>query len=157
MLRRLPVPFSTEEGESIKSETNTDVNAYRLLLEAEGVVDESGPRRSPAIERAEKPTAEPQSYFPARDDRVTVLAAHGPGADGRVRSWIDAGWRGLLPAAALADDSADAQARALVERYRQALEQKKVEAVAELSMSFSARQREALQAYFDNANDLQIE
>ena len=40
MLRRLRVKLSPEEGTSIQTETNTDVDAYRLLLETEGVVGE---------------------------------------------------------------------------------------------------------------------
>ena len=41
MLRRLRVQVSPEEGESIQTETNTDVDAYRLLLESEGIVEPS--------------------------------------------------------------------------------------------------------------------
>src|SRR4030095_964022 len=59
--------------------------------------------------------------------------------------------------ASAAEDDTEVNVRALVERYRQALQSKEVDAVARLSVSFSQRQRDALQAYFDNARDLQIE
>jgi hypothetical protein len=146
MLRRLPVPFSTEEGESIQSETNTDVNAYRLLLEAEGVVDDAGAGDQPAIKRAQQPTAEPQSYFKR------------PGVSSAMARALAVLAGALMPATAwAADERADAAVRALIETYRQALEGKAVERVAQLSVLFTQRQRDALQAYFDNAAELQIE
>jgi TolB-like protein len=104
MLRRLPVPFSTEEGESIQRETNTDVNAYRLLLEAEGVVDDPRAGDQPAIKRAQKPTAEPQSYF--KRPRVPSAMARA------LAVLVDA----LMPATAWAEDEqVEAAVRALVE------------------------------------------
>jgi hypothetical protein len=164
MLRRLPVPFSTEEGESIQSETNTDVNAYRLLLEAEGVVEDT----APPVERAQKPTAEPQSYFRTEDRGVRtemVLDARSgvrPPQSSvlRPQSWaILAALVGALmpPAARAGDPPAEAEVRALVESYRQALESKAIEQIAQLTASFTPRQRQALQAYFDNAADLRVE
>lgn len=180
MLRRLPVPFSTEEGESIQSETNTDVNAYRLLLEAEGVVEEPAPGSPPTIKRAQKPTAEPQSYFrteqqglrtelarsgfregepPCEPVRGPALVHRGGSAGASPSQSVASALLALVtPAQAQAQEIVgDAEVRALVERYRQALESKAVERVAELSAGFSARQREALQAYFDNSAELVIE
>jgi TolB-like protein len=53
MLRRLRVQLSPEEGQSIQKQTNTDVDAYRLLLEAEGIVEPSprAERTQPKRER----------------------------------------------------------------------------------------------------------
>lgn len=162
MLRRLPVPFSTEEGESIQRETNTDVNAYRLLLEAEGVVDDSGGEPSPAIKRAQKPTAEPQSYIRTEGrglrTEIALLDSDTQSSALSPQSLLAVLLNTLTPAAAHAQEpAAEAEVYALVEKYRQALESKAIERVAELSAGFSARQREALQAYFDNAADLVIE
>jgi TolB-like protein len=133
MLRRLRVQVSPEEGESIKTETNTDVDAYRLLLEAEGVVQPSP--------RAQRTRPQPTGPRSALDDALHRLAA-------------------LLVAPARADEvdaTVEAQVRAFLDRYRQALEQKNVDDVAKLYVSFSPRQREALQGYLATAKDLAVE
>ena len=132
MLRRLRVQVSPEEGESIETETNTDVDAYRLLLEAEGLVEPS-----PRAERTRRKT-----------ERHSALR----------RAW-DA-----LAAVAVSEARADAvtpeveqQVGALLERYRLALESKDLDAVAATSVTFTERQRTALQKYLANARDLVVE
>lgn len=132
MLRRLRVQVSPEEGESIKTETNTDVDAYRLLLEAEGIVEPS-----PRAERTRRKPG-PRS---AIDDVLHAVAGL------------------FVPPAYAAEVSAEAdeQIRAMLERYRQAVEVKNVDAVAALYVAFSERQRDALRAYLATANDLVVE
>ena len=132
MLRRLRVQVSPEEGESIQTETNTDVDAYRLLLESEGIVEQPTPRAQ-------------RSPTPARHSSIDRLLDYF--ADGGARP-------------AYADDApaeVDTQVREFLERYRHALEAKDVDAVASMYTSFSDRQRAALRSYLDNANDLTIE
>lgn len=80
MLRRLRVQLSPEEGQSIVADTNTDVDAYRLLLESEGVVDDTpvAPPPSPSHHSRGTPWLEwlfPVAYAaePADDVRVLVL------------------------------------------------------------------------------------
>jgi TolB-like protein len=132
MLRRLRVQVSPEEGESIETETNTDVDAYRLLLEAEGVVEPS-----PRVERTRKKTERHSSLAPV--------------------------WRylaGLAVSEAHAEQMTpeiEQQVRALLERYRKALESKNLDEVAAVYVSFSERQRKALQTYLNNAKDLVVE
>ncbi len=132
MLRRLKVQVSPEEGESIEKQTNTDVDAYRLLLEAEGVVEPS-PRAERTRRRADK-----QSWLGGALERVAALVVAPAGAEEVTAS-------------------VDQEVRALLERYRLALQQKDLDAVAALSVSFSDRQRAALRAYFANADNFVVE
>lgn len=134
MLRRLPVELSPEEGKSIQGETNTDVDAYRLLLETEGVVGEPE-RHSP---RTPTPVG-PQSRAA---DHLFKFAT-------------------LLSSPAYAEEAADAvvdtQVREMLEEYRGALQQKDLDRLAALYVTFSARQREALHEYLQNAAGLIVE
>jgi len=133
MLRRLRVQLSPEEGESIQTETNTDVDAYRLLLESEGIVEPSP--------RAERTRPKPPAPHSALDRLLERFAT-------------------LVGGAAYADElspEVDVQVRDLLEHYRRALQIKSVDEVAALYVSFSERQREALGGYLANANDLTVE
>jgi TolB-like protein len=132
MLRRLRVQVSPEEGASITNETNTNVDAYRLLLEAEGVV-----APSPRAERTQR-KPEPRSALDSLLERVASL----------------------ITATAHASElspEVEQQVRALLERYRQAVETKNIDEVARLYVSFSDRQQAALRAYLANATDLSVE
>jgi len=135
----LRVRLTPEEGTSIQNETNTDVDAYRLLLEAEGVVGAAEPsaRVSPTP-GATGTVREPQSFL--------------EGA-GRTFAGLVVG----VARAADADDEAAAAVRQALEEYRLALEQKNLDRLAELYTSFSARQHDALRAYLDNAEGLTVE
>jgi len=135
MLRRLRVELSPAEGASIETKTNTNVDAYRLLLEAEGVVAEPSP--SPTTSQSAPPVG-PQSRWRGSLRRlaarlVAPAYAEEPGAD------------------------QTEQVRRVLEAYRQALEHKDLDRLAALYVSFSARQREALRAYLDNATNLTVE
>ncbi len=132
MLRRLRVDLSPAEGESIQNKSNTNVDAYRLLLESEGVVEEGAPRAT-----APPPSpVTPQSHSDARD-------------------WTF-GFVGRALAADLENDTSTA-ARDLLERYRSALERKDLDSLSALYVAFSARQREALRTYLESATDLRVE
>jgi TolB-like protein len=132
MLRRLRVQVSPEEGESIQSETNTDVDAYRLLLEAEGVL-----QPSPRAERT-RPKTQRRS---AIDSMLRGLAA-------------------LTVGEARADEvtpAVEQQVRDLLDVYRQALQTKNIDEVASVYVAFSERQKTALSTYLANAKDLVVE
>ncbi|MFN8640571.1 MAG: hypothetical protein U0802_02495 [Candidatus Binatia bacterium] len=132
MPRRLRVQLSPEEGQSIEKQTNTDVDAYRLLLEAEGVV-----APSPRAERTQ----------PKRQRRSAV--------DRLVDRFASA-----LLSTARADEvpaDLDRQVRELLERYRRAVESKSLDDVATVYVTFSDRQRTALRTYLATANDLEVE
>jgi uncharacterized caspase-like protein len=132
MLRRLRVQVSAAEGESIQTETNTDVDAYRLLLESEGLI---------APEAAAQPT-------PTAGDRA-------------IHSWLDllvgAAHAQEAPTPAANAAIRDQQIAAFLERLRAAIESKDASRVAESYLEFSDRQREALQSYLDAADNLEIE
>ena len=123
-LRNLPPPTKFTIGD-----------AYRLLLQAEGIVDEGVATRPTASPSA---TGEPHS---AVDGWLWRYAAH------------------LIPVADAAEPEPDVEAevRAFLEEYRRAHEQKDLERLANLYVSFSDRQRNALRAYLDNANGLVVE
>jgi TolB-like protein len=130
MLRRLRVQVSAAEGESIQTETNTDVDAYRLLLESEGLL------APPANAAAPSPTS-------GRDN---------------LGGWLDLFaapvYADDLHTAATADLG---RVDEFLERLRTALEAKDAARVAENYVSFSTRQQQALQAYLDAAENLAIE
>jgi len=133
MLRRLPVEVSVEEGKSIETRTNTNVDAYRLLLEAEGVVEQTAP-------------ASPR---PSATGTTT-----GPQSRIELPSWLWA--RSAYAAETPAADTA-AEVRGFLDDYRRALESKDLDALANLYVSFSARQRDALRLYLDSADHLVIQ
>ncbi|MGD9763895.1 MAG: caspase family protein [Candidatus Binatia bacterium] len=133
MLRRLRVQISPEEGASIENQTNTDVDAYRLLLESEGLGAPSPPRASRT-----KPKSEPRSH---RGDLLH-----------RTAQW-------LLRAAHAEEVTPEVQqeVRALIEHYREALQRKDIDEIADLYVSFSERQRNALEQYLADATDLVVD
>jgi uncharacterized caspase-like protein len=131
ILQQLPVQVSADEGQSIREETNTNVNAYRLLLEAQGRAEQPTPlSRRRTIPKASAPAAEPQSLL---------------------WGW----WRTAL--AAEPDSSRKAEILGLLQEYRRAHQQKNMEGVAALYVSVSKRQRDALRAYLENAVNLTVE
>jgi uncharacterized caspase-like protein len=160
MLRRLPVELSATEGKSIQENTNTNVNAYRLLLEAEGVAEEPVPN-TPAPTSRRRGNVEPQSQ---RDDgtegrgRKTELVALWP-HDSALSAQHSAVGTLLWAIAFAAEPVADTKAEVLhsLEEYRQALEEKDLDRLSALYVSFSTRQRDALRAYLENATELKVE
>ena len=134
MLRRLPVELSAEEGKSIQGETNTDVDAYRLLLETEGVVGEA-----------------------ARPNPKTPTSPPGPQSHAAEHLWKFAALLSPPAYAQEPDPTVDAQVRQVLEEYRGALQQKDLDRLAALYVAFSPRQREALREYLQNAAGLIVE
>ncbi|MFQ5664935.1 MAG: caspase family protein [Candidatus Binatia bacterium] len=140
MLRRLPVELSPEERKLIRTETNTDVDAYRLLLETEGVVERQTPPRARATPPlVPGPTAEPQSR---REQSIWRFAFR---------------WGAAAYAAEPTRGTVEADVRDVLEQYRGALEDKDVDRLAALYVSFSARRRDALRAYLQNASGLTVQ
>ncbi len=133
MLRRLRVQVSAAEGQSIQTETNTDVDAYRLLLESEGLIpaDTNTP-----------PTPTPSDH-----------------ALGALLELFVATAQAQEPPSISADLSPpqDQQIAELLESLRAAIESKDVDQVAAAYLKFSDRQRRAIQAYMDAAENLEIE
>ena len=159
MLRRLRVKLSPEEGHSIENGSNSDVDAYRLLLDTEEAFDEPTPtphRPTPLVapqSRREDGVAPRRSVL-AVSSALAMLVEHS-----------------VLPSASLAMDvlpasvahaeespgETESAVRKLFEEYQQALQAKDVDHLATLYVSFSDRRREALRAYFDNARAYEAE
>ncbi|MFI5398746.1 MAG: caspase family protein [Candidatus Binatia bacterium] len=158
ILRRLPVEVSAAEGKSIKEETNTSVDAYKLLLEAEGV----SKQQTPPVRQVTPPgSREPQSTL---DVPTSGIAGRRPGADnaGAVvlsRSRALEPWALLSGVAYAVEAESDTKTEILksLEEYRQALEHKDLDTLAALYAVFPDRQREALRAYLANAVDLKVD
>jgi uncharacterized caspase-like protein/TolB-like protein len=131
MLRRLQVEVSAQEGASIETRSNTSVDAYRLLLESEGLV---GERPTPAARGARSPLSQ-----------------------GATRWWRYAALLSTPALAADVDPDLVAEAEQLLEAYRRALEDKDVDRLAALYVSFSPRQRDAVRVYLENATGLTVE
>jgi uncharacterized caspase-like protein/TolB-like protein len=137
MLRRMHVSPPGEARDSAETRTNTDVNAYRLLLESEGEVDEPTPpaRVAPASKR---PTPERRSLFQAAGEQLASL----------------------LISAAHAEPPADpmhSEIHQLLDEYRLALERKDLQQLATLYREFPDKRRDTMRQYFDNARDLRVE
>jgi TolB-like protein len=141
MLRRLRVQVSAEEGASIQTRTNTDVDAYRLLLEAEGIVG-STPETTPT--QSSRPTEESRSNLESTP--LSLWWSFFPGVAQAVETPPITG-----------ETSLDEQVRVMLEEYRRALEEKAVDRVAALYASFSPRQRDALSGYLEAATELSVE
>ena len=166
MLRRLRVKLSPEEGTSIENGSNRDVDAYRLLLDTEEAFDE--PPATPVLTpRRPTPADAPHARSEEGAGRRSVWAA----VSSMLAMLVEhtalpsvstpAGLLALVPPGAVyAEESAgetENAVRKLFEEYQQALQAKDVDHLAMLYVSFSARRREALRAYFDNALDYSAE
>ena len=140
MLRRLRVEVSPDEGASIEQRTNTNVDAYRLLLESEGIVEEPSP--APPMPAHTGAPSTPHAWW---RDGLQAFAAN----------VVDRAIGRAIAAEPTGDPAIEV--RQVIEEYRAALERKDLDRLAALYVSFSARQRDALRAYLDNATGLTVE
>lgn len=131
MLGRLRVQPSSEEEHQLQTEGNTDVDAYRMLLETEGVMKD----RTPPMAAA--PT-------PERHSRLGLP------------EWLLVTMRGTAEAAEPPPEIAIA-VRQTVEEFRQALVRKDLARLESLYVSFSEKHRAVLEAYLRNADELTVE
>ncbi|HVM96032.1 MAG TPA: caspase family protein [Candidatus Acidoferrales bacterium] len=139
VLSRMHVSLSPEEGSSIGRKTNTDVNAYRLLLETEDVVENPTPsRRKRATPSAKRSRPGPRSGWEEPWYR-------------HVLNFASIAYAGELPS-----DAQD-EVRKLIEEYRQALERKDLDRLETLYVTFPGKRRDSLRQYFENARQLSVE
>jgi TolB-like protein len=131
MLTRLRVQPSSEEEQRLQKDTSTDVDAYRLLLETEGVMSDRTPVKAPT------PTPQPQSRLSVPHSLLALLSS---------------------PAQA-AEPPPEVAAAVLqtIEAFRDALEQKDFTQLAALYVTFSDKHRAVLDAYLRNADELRVE
>jgi TolB-like protein len=137
MLSRLRVQASSEEELRIQKEGSTDIDAYRLLLETEGVVDDRTPPRATA------PTAVPQPT-PERHSRLGLLH--------RLLAQLRSSAQAAEP-----PPEVTTAVRQTIEAFRQALEHKDLARLASLYVAFSEKHRAVLEAYLRNADELTVE
>jgi serine/threonine-protein kinase len=147
LMARLGVTPPLPEPEAAQAAAgDTDLDNYRLLLEAEGRDGASQPAPAPTTPRKDKGrhgSAEPPSR--AIDD---VAAAILRVVDVPVAVALD------VPAERVA--SAEQEIRETLERYRRACEQKDLTALEDIYDHLTPSQIDANRRYFDNAGDLQV-
>ena len=131
ILSRLRVQPSSDEERRLQKDSSTDIDAYRLLLETEGVVNDRTPISVPT------PTPEQHSRLDLPE-------------------WLLAPLRGTAHAAEPPPEVATA-VRQTLEAFRDALERKDFTRLASLYVSFSEKHRAVLEAYLRNADELTIE
>ncbi len=142
ILGKLEIGASNSELSAIAESNRSEnqelaIDAYRLLLQSEGIDD--------AAEMEKTEGAEPQAKAPRH------LLDQSPHI---VKSWLPR----LLVAAASAEEVSQAdQVMNVLERYRAALEENDFEAIVRIRGGLTTRQRQGLETYFANASDLQID
>jgi hypothetical protein len=137
MLSRLRVQPSSEEERRIQKEGSTDIDAYRLLLETEGVVKDRTPPLTAAPTEVPLPT-------PAQHSRLDLPR------------WLLAPLRSTAQAAEPPPEVA-AAVRQTIEEFRNALEHKDLARLASLYVSFSGEHQAVLEAYLRNVDELTVE
>jgi TolB-like protein len=145
MLQRLPVDVSPAEGQSIREKTNSNVNAYRLLMEAEGMSDSRTPTPGKVAPRR-APAPHSQLELPRTRSWTARLSVVLRSSLAVLHLWT----------AAYAGEVED-EVRALLEEYRSAHVAKDLDRLAAVYVAFPPHQREATNAYLQNAIDLAVE
>jgi TolB-like protein len=131
----LNVDVSATEAAAVEKETNNSLTGLNYLLQAEGAAGEAN------APKEKKPTAAPEKPHAALEPRLR-----------RLPEWL----RGLVVPRAQAED-VQAQIKQVLSEYMRAYQEKDLESLAKLYVSFSPSQGEALRAYLNNATDLRVE
>jgi TolB-like protein/ketosteroid isomerase-like protein len=127
VISRLNLPVTPEEQRRLAARRNTNMEALRLLLDAERGRGEAPPPREPQA---------PNSALPRW---LALLEPLGP-----------------APARADAPPAARQEILAALEQYRRATEARELPALAAVYVDFSPEQRAAQQRYFENVRDLKV-
>jgi len=125
VISHLNLPVTEEEKRTMLARQTTDVDALKMLLEAEG-------RAEPAAGSA-APTPAPRSSLPR---------------------WL--AWAQPFSPAHAANTGDRSEILAVIERYRQATEQREIRALAAVYAEFSPEQEAAQQRYFENVRELHV-
>jgi TolB-like protein len=133
-LEHFRVRLTQAQEADLKKTTNSRVDKYRMLLEAEGLTQ----RAPPASPGTEEPHARLQ--MPRTESGATPFFS----------------WGGIAYAQTPAT-AVEAAARAVLEEYRRAHEEGNLDHLAALYVSFPASQRQALDAYLKDARALRVE
>lgn len=129
---RLKLPVTATERQALVARQRASVDNLKRLLAAEGATrPASGRRDAPAAAESE-----PRSQLPRWIQRALDSAAS--------------------PATAAEAPEGDGAIRELLERYRRAMEQRDLDAMAAIYLDYSDEQRGAQEAYFENVRDLRV-
>ena len=131
VISHLNLPVTDQEKRTLLAQQTTDVDALKMLLEAEGgSVPAAAPPGPPG------PDEEPQSALP---------------------TWL-AALRGAVFAPAVAAEPTAEQAAilAVIEAYRRATESRQMQELAAVYTTFPPEQQAAQQRYFDNVRELHV-
>jgi TolB-like protein/ketosteroid isomerase-like protein len=134
----LDFTLSPEDRTAIASTPSAPrLDAYRLLLEAEGETSQGESLEDQHLELPESPR---------EDEAATELP-----------SFLQWGWLG--PRAAWAEEtvSPETEIRRLLELYRRAYETKDLEMLGSVYIDLTPKQRGAREKYFQNTQDLEVE
>ena len=127
VISHLNLPVTDQEKRTLLAQQTTDVDALKMLLEAEGG---AAPAPPPG------PDEEPQSALP---------------------SWLATLRGAALAPAVAAEPTAEQTAiLAVIELYRRATESRQIPELAAVYTAFPPEQQAAQQRYFDNVRDLHV-
>jgi adenylate cyclase len=128
VISHLNLPVTDQEKRTLLAQQTTDVDALKMLLEAEGGAAPAAP--PPGSDD------EPQSALP---------------------TWLAALRGAVLAPAVAAEPTADQTAiLAVIESYRRATESRQMPELAAVYTAFAPEQQAAQQRYFDNVRDLHV-
>ncbi len=128
VISHLNLPVTEEEKRTLLAEQTTNVDALKLLLEAESGAAPARPKPAPPAQ-----SGQPRSALPR---------------------WL-AGAASLASRRALAADDRS-EILAVLEVYRRATETKELQALAAVYADFPPEQQAAQQRYFENVRDLHV-
>lgn len=139
LMNRLDVAVPVEYAGTTPPVPAPDLDAYNRLLEAEGEKPiEKAPRpRGGASQSVPRKKSEPQSWMPGWQEWLAVPAA-----------WADE--------PSLQELTSKEEVRQVLEKYRQAYEQKDPDLLATVYQTFTPAQQEANAKYFQNTQDLRV-
>jgi TolB-like protein/ketosteroid isomerase-like protein len=128
VISHLNLPVTDQEKRTLLAQQTNDVDALKMLLEAEG-----GAAAAPGAPGSDE---EPQSALP---------------------NWL-AALRGaaLAPAVAAEPTAEQAAILAVIESYRRATESRQMQELAAVYTNFPPEQQAAQQRYFDNVRELRV-
>jgi class 3 adenylate cyclase/TolB-like protein len=139
-LEHFRVRLTKSEAESFKQTTNSRLDKYKMLLDAEGVT------KGKSGGEPETKASDAQAFGSAGREVIGTFAA------ARVWSWVLP-----APAVALAQAPLEAAAREVLEEYRRAHERGDLDQLASLYVNFPAAQRQKIDAYLKGITDLHVE
>ena len=140
------VRLTQAQEATLRKTTNSRLDKYRMLLDAEGVTGGAA-ASSPAA-------GEPHAQLDTSKTAAPALAARWWAAGYSLRSADTFSWCGVASAQA---PDVELAARALLEEYRRAHEEGNLDHLASLYVSFPDSQRQALGAYLKDVRGLRVE